>query len=76
MDFTKKISLEEISGKQYRIKTKEPENNKDAVLTHFIHNQSNGVSKYYKTDAIKYTKEILQFKYPEEKKLNIIWALP
>lgn len=72
MDFTKKISLEEISGKQYRIKTKEPENNKDAVLTHFIHNHSNGVSKFYKTDAIEYTKEILQFKYPEEKITNIV----
>lgn len=71
MDFTEKISLEEISGKRIRIKTIEPENNKNAVLTHYIHNHSNGVSKSYKTDAIEYTKEILQFKYPEEKITNL-----
>jgi len=66
MNFTQKISLEEISGKHSRIKTKEPENSKEAVLTHYIHNNSNGVSKSFKTDAIAYTKEILEYKFPEE----------
>lgn len=46
MDFTKKISLEEISGKLYKIKSKEPENNKEAVLTHYLHDYLNGVEKY------------------------------
>lgn len=46
MDFTKKISLEKISGKLYKIKSKEPENNKEAVLTHYLHNHFNGVEKY------------------------------
>lgn len=66
MNFSEKISLEEINGKRFRIRTIEPENNKDAVLTHYIHNQLNGISKFYKNDAIEYTKEILQNKYPEE----------
>lgn len=66
MNFTEKISLEEINGKHFRIRTIEPENNKHAVLTHYMHNHLNGVSKFYKTDAIEYTKEILKYKFPEE----------
>ncbi|MEA4984243.1 hypothetical protein SDC9_62922 [bioreactor metagenome] len=67
MNFTEKISLEEFSGKRFKIRVIEPESNKEAVLTHYIHNNLNGLSKFYKNDAIEYTKEILQYKYPEEK---------
>jgi len=72
MNFTEKISLEELSGKRFRIRIIEPENNNEAVLTHYLHNQSNGVSKFYKKDAIEYTKEILQYKYPEETITSIV----
>ena len=72
MNFKEKISLEDISGKRFRIKTIEPENNKNAVLTHYMHNYLNGVSKFYRTDAIKYTKEILQHKYPEVTITNVV----
>lgn len=34
---------------------------KDAVITHFLHNYTNGVSKFYKSDAFEYTKEILKY---------------
>lgn len=67
MNFTEKILLEEIGGKKFRIKIVEPENNKEAILTHYLHNNKNGVSKFYKKGAIDYTKELLQHKYPEEK---------
>lgn len=67
MDLKEKISFEEVGGKQLKIKIVEPDCNKDAVLTHYLHNRKNGVSQFYKKDAIKYTKEILECKYPEEK---------
>ena len=66
MNFIEKISIEEIKGKPFRNRTVESDNNKDAVLTHYLHNPLNRVSKYYKQEAVEYTKEILQYKYPEE----------
>lgn len=66
MKYSEKISIAEVAGKRVRIGVVELENNKEAVLTHYLHNQENGVSKFYKKDAIKYTKEILQYRYPEE----------
>ena len=66
MKFTEKISLKEISDKRFKTRPIEPENNKDAVLTHYIHNHLNGISKSYKTGALEYAKEILQYKFPKE----------
>ena len=70
MDLKEKISLETFGNKQFRIKLVEPENNREAVLTHYLHNSKNGVSKFYKKDAVAFTKEILEYKYPEEKITN------
>lgn len=67
MKFKEKISLETVGDKQFRVKLVEPENNKKAVLTHYLHNSKNGVSKSYKKDAVSFTQEILKLKYPEEK---------
>lgn len=66
MDLKEKISLEEVGGKQFKVRIVEADFNKDAVLTHYLHNTKNGVSQFYKKDAIKYTKEILEYKYPNE----------
>lgn len=66
MLFKEKISLEEISGKKFKVRVVEQESNKEAVLTHFLHNKDNPVSYHYKEDAIKYTKEILEEKYPTQ----------
>ncbi|WP_314057950.1 DNA mismatch endonuclease Vsr [Empedobacter brevis] len=70
MDLKEKIYLETFGNKQFRIKLVEPENNQEAVLTHYLHNSKNGVSKFYEKDAIAFTKEILEYKYPEEKITN------
>ena len=72
MKLKEKISLEKVFEKEYKIKLVEPENNKEAVITHFLHNSKNGVSQFYKKDAVNYTKEILQYKYPEEEITNIV----
>lgn len=66
MNLTEKISLETFGNKQFRIKLIEAENNQEAILTHYLHNSKNGVSKFYKKDAIAFTKEILEYKYPGE----------
>ena len=66
MDLREKISLETFGNKQFKIKLIEPENNQEAVLTHYLHNSKNGVSQFYKKDAVDFTKEILEYKYPEE----------
>ena len=72
MKLKEKISLEKIFEKEYKDKLVEPKNNKEAVITHFLHNSKNGVSQFYKKDAVKFTKEILQYKYPEEEITNIV----
>ncbi|MES2652035.1 MAG: DNA cytosine methyltransferase [Bacteroidota bacterium] len=66
MILKEKISLEEINDKKFKIRILEPDDNKEAVLTHYLHNSKNGVSQFYKKDAIEFTKEILTYKYPEE----------
>lgn len=66
MKFTEKISLETIGDKQFRIKLIEPENNQEAVLTHYLRNlKDKKISDFFKEDAINFTKEILENKYPE-----------
>lgn len=72
MKLKEKISLEKVFEKEYKVKLVEPENNKEAVITHFLHNSKNGVSQFFKKDAVKYTKEILEYKYPEEEITNIV----
>lgn len=66
MILKEKISLEILGDKQFRNKLVEPDNNQEAVLTHFLHNSKNGAAKSYKKGALAFTKEILEYKYPKE----------
>ena len=72
MKLKEKISLEKVFEKEYKIKLVELESNKEAVITHFLHNSKNGVSQFFKKDAVKYTKEILQYEYPKEEISNVV----
>lgn len=72
MKLKEKISLEKVFEKEYKDKLVELESNKEAVITHFLHNSKNGVSQFFKKDAVKYTKEILQYEYPKEEISNIV----
>ena len=72
MTLKEKISLEKVFEKEYKVKLVELESNKEAVITHFLHNSKNGVSQFFKKDAVKYTKEILQYEYPKEEISNIV----
>ena len=58
-----KVSIEEFDGKNYQITLVEPEDK--AVLTHYLHNVNNGVSKHYKKDAIKVLKNFVEYKENE-----------
>lgn len=42
-----KISLEKLFEKEYKDKVVEPTSNKEAVITHFLHNSKNGVSNFH-----------------------------
>ncbi|MBM3455806.1 MAG: DNA cytosine methyltransferase [Bacteroidetes bacterium] len=72
MKLKEKISLEKVFEKEYKVKLVELESNKEAVITHFLYNSKNGVSQFFKKDAVKYTKEILQYEYPKEEISNIV----
>lgn len=72
MKLKEKISLEKVFEKEYKIKLVELESNKEAVITHFLHNNKNGVSQFFKKDAVKYTQEILQYEYPKDEISNIV----
>ncbi len=46
MQLKEKISLEKVFEREYKIKHVECENNKEAVITHFLHN-SKLLKKYF-----------------------------
>jgi DNA (cytosine-5)-methyltransferase 1 len=66
MKLKEKISLEEIEGKIYKIRLVEPDDYGKAALTHYLHNSQNGVSKFYKKEAVKHVKKALEYKFPDE----------
>ena len=66
MKFVEKISIEEFDSRRFKVRIVEPESNKKALLTHYIHNSESAIAKRYKKEAIEFTKEILEHKYPEE----------
>ena len=71
MKLEEKISIDEFDGKRYQIRLVEPNYNEKAVLTHYLHNIHNGVSKYYKEDALEALENFVTYKQ-EEEKLSIV----
>ena len=61
MKLNEKISIDEFDDKRFQKKLIEPTNHKKAVITHYLHNIRNGVSKHYKKEAEKFLKEYVQF---------------
>ncbi len=66
MKTEEKISIDEFDGKRFQIRLIEPKADKKAVLTHYLHNIHNGVSKHYKKDALKVLKEYVTYKQDED----------
>jgi DNA (cytosine-5)-methyltransferase 1 len=73
MKMKENISIEEFDGKRFKIKIFEPEslNVKKAVITHYLHNIENGIAKHFKSDALKFIDEIIEYKNTEEQ-LNFV----
>ena len=72
LDLVEKISLAEINDKTYKTRLIESLDYGKASLTHFLHNSTNGVSKYYKKSAHQYLKHLLELKYPDIEITNIL----
>lgn len=62
------IGIEEFDGVNYPIVLNEPEDK--AVLTHYLHNVGNGVSKHYEKDALKVLENFVQYK--EKNNVSIV----
>ena len=65
------ISIDEFDGKKFKIRFVEEDDNRKAVLTHYLHNYRNGVKKHYEKEAKIYLKEIVKYKN-EEENLNLV----
>src|SRR6218665_537346 len=66
MKLKEKVSLDEFDGKRFQNRLADPKENKKAVLTHYLHNIYNGISKHYEKDALKVLKEYVAYKTDEE----------
>jgi DNA (cytosine-5)-methyltransferase 1 len=70
MKLKEKITIEDFGDCSFKIRIVEPENEQKASFTHYLHNHRNGVSQFYKKDAIAYAKDLLTKKYPTESITN------
>jgi DNA (cytosine-5)-methyltransferase 1 len=64
--YKESIKIESIDNQLFEIKLIESDSSKLASFTHFLHNNKNGVSQFYKKDAVVHVKEILEKEYPTE----------
>lgn len=66
MGLKEKITVEEVNGKAFKIKMIEASEHGNAALTHYLHNHKNGVSGFYKKEALNHIKRALEYKFPED----------
>ena len=59
MPLKEKISIENFEDKKFKIKLIESEKDTEAAFTHYLHNHKNGVSQFYKKEAINYVENAL-----------------
>lgn len=61
-----RISIDEFDGKRFQVRLVENSDDRKAILTHYLHNIHNGVSKHYKKDALKIFNEYFEYKVEDE----------
>ena len=66
MKIKEKISIEEFDGKKFKIRFVEEDDNRKAVLTHYLHNYRNGVKSHFEKEATQYLNHIIEYKIQEE----------
>jgi len=57
-----RVSIEELDDKSYQVRLIKPFEEEKAVLTHYLHNIRNGVSKYFKEEALNVLNTFVQYK--------------
>mgnify|MGYP000871658268 CR=1 FL=1 len=67
MELKGKITFEEVNGKTFKSRMIDASEYGKAAFTHYLHNHKNGVSSFYKGEAINHVKHALKYKFPEEK---------
>ncbi len=72
MHLKEKISIESFGDKKFKVKLVGSEKDTEAAFTHYLHNHKNGVSQFYKPDAIEHVKSLIQYKYPEESITDVV----
>ncbi len=60
------ISIDEFDGKKFKIRFIEEDDNRKAVLTHYLHNYRNGVKSHFEKEATEYLNQIIEYKNQEE----------
>ncbi len=71
MKMKEKIMIDEFDGKKFKIRFVEEDDNRKAVLTHYLHNYHNGIKKHYEKEALEYLNQIIEYKNQEED-LNLV----
>lgn len=65
MSLKEKISIENFEDKKFKIRLVESEKDTEAAFTHYLHNQKNKISKFYKPDALEHVKNLFEYKFPD-----------
>ena len=71
MKMIEKISIDEFDEKKFKTRFIEEDDNRKAVITHYLHNYHNGVKEHFEEEASEYIKQIIEYKN-EEEKLNLV----
>lgn len=66
MKMKEKISINEFDAKKFKTRFIEDDDNRKAVLTHYLHNYDNGVKDHFEEEATEYLKQIVEYKNEEE----------
>ncbi|MBW1657314.1 DNA cytosine methyltransferase [Flavobacterium quisquiliarum] len=66
-----KINIDEFDSKKFKNRFVEEEDNRKAVLTHYLHNYRNGIKDHFEKEATEYLKQIVEYKN-EEENINIL----
>ena len=60
------ISIDEFDGKKFKIRFVEEDDNRKAILTHYLHNFHNGIKDHFEKEATEYLNQIIEYKNEED----------
>lgn len=66
------ISIEDFDNKKFKANIGENQIEEgEAAFTHYLYNHKNGVSQFYKEDAVEYVKGYVKYQFPEEDDVDL-----